>query len=133
LKGEDMCEKRPYSDRALKRGSALFGEKWAVDRLDDLAEWDEEYAQLFANYVYGGMYDREVLDQKTRELCAVAALVVLGREVLAPHMRAALRCGATSEEVAEVVFQMSVYGGFPATLAAIKTLKRVLDEEGQAG
>ena len=128
-----MSAKPPYNPKALARGAALFGEKWARDRLDDLARWDEEYAQLFANFVYGGMYDREVLDQKTRELCAVAALVVLGRDVvLAPHMRAALRCGATPAEVAEVVFQMSVYGGFPATLAAIKTLRQVLDEENPA-
>ncbi len=127
-----MSGKPEYSPKAIARGTALFGEKWALDRLDDLARWDEEYAQLFADYVYGGMYDREVLDQKTRELCAVSALVVLGRDVLAPHMRAALRCGATPDELAEVVFQMSVYGGFPVTLGAIKTLRQVLEEENLA-
>jgi 4-carboxymuconolactone decarboxylase len=125
-----VSERPEYSPKAIARGAALFGEKWAMDRLDDLAKWDEEYAKLFADYVYGGMYDRDVIDQKTRELCAVSALVVLGRDVLAPHMRAALRCGATPAELAEVVFQMSVYGGFPATLAAIKTLRKVLKEEG---
>src|SRR3954469_12568750 len=78
---------------------------------------DPAWQRLFRAYVGDGMYRREVLDQKTRELCAVAALVVQNQpRALWKHVLAAREYGATREEVLEVVLQMSVYGGFPATL-----------------
>ncbi|MFC2153396.1 carboxymuconolactone decarboxylase family protein [Actinomycetota bacterium] len=90
---------------------------------------DAEWADLFRTYVLDGMYERTVLDQKTRELCAVAALTVLDRPApLRDHMKGALRNGATSAEVLEVVLQASVYGGFPVTLSAIGHLEAVLEE-----
>src|SRR2546428_13121284 len=64
----------------------------------------------------GRLYTREVISQKQRELCAVAALTVLHRlEELRLHIGAALNVGATKEEVAEVIFQMMTYGGGPTT------------------
>ncbi len=90
---------------------------------------DAEWADLFRTYVLDGMYERSVLDHKTRELCAVAALTVLDRPgPLRDHMKGALRNGATSAEVLEVVLQASVYGGFPVTLSAIGHLEAVLAE-----
>lgn len=89
-------------------------------RLDMLAEVDPGFCRLFEDFVYAGLYQREVLDQKTRELCAVAALTSLSRlQQLATHIRASLLAGASREEVQEVIFQASVYAGMPATLVAL--------------
>lgn len=94
-----------------------------------LSSHDAEWAELFRMYVLEGMYTRTVVDQKTRELCAVAALTVLDRPgPLKDHMKGALRHGATKPEVLEVVLQASVYGGFPVTLSAIGHLEDVLAE-----
>src|SRR3989442_13773249 len=79
----------------------------------------------------GRLYAREVISQKQRELCAVAALTVLHRlEELRLHIGAALNVGATKEEVAEVIFQMMTYGGGPTTLEGLKNFKGVLQERG---
>jgi 4-carboxymuconolactone decarboxylase len=93
---------------------------------------DPQWHELFSGYVHHGMYQRDVLDQKTRELCAVAALTVLNQQgPLGRHVLSALDYGATLDEVIEVILQMSVYGGFPATQAALATLRQTLQEVGE--
>jgi 4-carboxymuconolactone decarboxylase len=46
------------------------------------------------------------------------------------HIQAALNVGCQPKEIAEVIFQTAIYGGVPATNAALKTLKSVLEEKG---
>ena len=93
---------------------------------------DPKWHELFQGYVERGMYRRSVLDQKTRELCAVAALTVLNQQgALGRHLLSALDYGATRQEVIEVILQMSVYGGFPATQAALATFRQALAEVGE--
>jgi 4-carboxymuconolactone decarboxylase len=98
------------------------------------AQWrafDPELAREFSRFYVGRLYAREVLPQKQRELCAVAALAVLNyQEELAIHAGAALNCGATPDEVAEVIFQMTTYGGAPCTVEGLRTLRKVLEERG---
>lgn len=49
----------------------------------------------FINHVFGNLYARDVLTQRERELCAVAALCVLNRtNELKSHIIAAIRTGA---------------------------------------
>ena len=100
----------------------------AMERLRD---HDAAWAELFRLYVLDGMYEREVLSQATRELCAVAALTVLDRPgPLSDHIKGALRNGASVAEVRESILQTSVYGGFPTALAALRTLEAVCAELG---
>lgn len=111
-------------------GEKLFGAEFTQKRLEGLAAWDEEFAEYFQKFVYGGMYAREVLDPKTRELVAVGALCLLSRTPqLRAHIRAALHCGASLKEIAEVMMQMSVYGGFPVTLYGLDVLTEFVERE----
>jgi 4-carboxymuconolactone decarboxylase len=59
----------------------------------------------------------------------VAALTVQGFSLpeLRLHINAALRCGATRGEVAEIITQMIAYCGFPAATNALMTMKEVFD------
>lgn len=94
--------------------------------------FDPALAREFSRFYVGRLYAREKISQKQRELCAVAALAVLNyQEELAIHAGAALNCGATAAEVAEVVFQMATYGGAPCTVEGLRTLKRVLQARGE--
>ncbi len=97
--------------------------------LERLGRFNASWAEMFRSYVLDGMYTREVLDQRTRELCAVAALTVLDRPgPLKDHIKGALRNGARVEEVVEVIVQCSVYGGFPVTMSGLTHLEAVLAE-----
>jgi 4-carboxymuconolactone decarboxylase len=80
-------------------------------------------------HVFGNLYARDVLTQRERELCAVAGLCVLARtNELRSHIIAALRAGATKEEVAEVILQMSTYGGMPVCIEGLALLREVLEK-----
>jgi len=91
--------------------------------------FDKELARDLSLFITGRMYSREKIPHTTRQLITVAALTVLARpEELKLHIHAALNVGCPKEDVAEVIFQTSIYGGVPATNTALKVLKEVLEE-----
>ena len=95
-------------------------------------QFDPELARHISMFFTGRLYARDVLPQKARELCAVAALTVLNRgDELRLHIQAALNVGATKQEVAEVIFQMLTYGGVPTMVEGLKIAKEVLQARGE--
>lgn len=95
-------------------------------------QFDKELAKEISTFFVGKLYSREVLSQKQRELCALAALTVLNRESeLRAHIHAARNVGATREEIAEVIFQMLVYGGAPVMVEGLKIAQQVFQERGE--
>ncbi|MEK7386399.1 MAG: carboxymuconolactone decarboxylase family protein [candidate division NC10 bacterium] len=95
-------------------------------------KFDKGLARELSVFFTGVLYSREVLSQKQRELCALAALTALHRpnEVRA-HIHAALNVGASRQEVAEVIFQMVTYGGMPVVVDALEVYAKVLAERGE--
>jgi len=89
-----------------------------------------EFAWVNVTFPFAELYPRSVIDLKTRELCTVAALTVQGFSLpeLKLHIRAALRCGASRDEVVEIITQMIAYCGFPAATNALMTAKGIFDE-----
>ena len=85
-------------------------------------------------FPFGELYTRDVLDLKTRELCTVAALTVQGFSLpqLKLHVDAALRAGASREEVIEVITQMIAYAVFPAATNALMTAQAAFQDRDAA-
>jgi 4-carboxymuconolactone decarboxylase len=80
---------------------------------------------------FGKTFNREGLDAKTRLLVTIAALTVLGAQAEAQlklTVRHALEAGATEREIAEVIWQMSMFGGLPAMQKALETAQAVFAE-----
>lgn len=104
-----------------------------IDTLAALSAVDEEFAGLWLDGIYGGMYVRGVLDDRTRLLCMVGDCVAVGETYQAPrHMRGALRQGATPAEVFEVLFQSCSVVGHPVIIGiAVNDLVQVLEDEGR--
>src|SRR2546423_4523371 len=87
-------------------------------------KFDPDLAQTLSKFFVGGLYERQVLSQRERELCAVAALTAMrAPDELRFHVHAARNKGATTEEIAEVMFQMITYGGAPATVQSLRVLR----------
>jgi alkylhydroperoxidase/carboxymuconolactone decarboxylase family protein YurZ len=101
-----------------------------VDTLDAL---DPEYLQAWLEAIYGGMYGRRVLDDRTRILCVVGNTLAIGEQHQSRrHMRSALRNGATAKELLEVIFQTTgLFGHTHLMPVAIDDLLRIVDEEGR--
>lgn len=97
-------------------------------------EFDKDLAKDMSLYITGTMYSREKIPHKTRQLVTVAALTSLAKpEELKLHVHAAFNVGCSKEEIAEVIFQTSIYAGVPACNTALSVLKTVIKErqEGQ--
>ncbi|AOZ69757.1 hypothetical protein LPB142_10865 [Rhodobacter xanthinilyticus] len=81
---------------------------------------------------FGKTFNREGLDARTRLLVTIAALTVLGAQAdaqLRLTIRHALEAGATQREIAETIFQMSMFGGVPAMTRALEIARSVFDEK----
>ena len=81
-------------------------------------------------FPFGELYRRTVLDDKTRELCKIAALTVQGYALLdlKVHVVGTLNSGSKREEILEVDTQMITYCGFPASTNTLKSVHKVFVE-----
>lgn len=131
----DRIEPNPHDEASAEyqRGMAEIRKQLGpmadgyIRRIKALAP---EFAWVNVTFPFGELYTREVIDLKTREMCTVAALTVQGFSLpeLKLHVKAALRCGATRGEIAEIITQMIAYAGFPAATNALMTMQEAFDE-----
>lgn len=96
------------------------------ETIDDVAP---DMSRFVVEFPYSEIYTRKEVDLKTRELCTVAALTVLGTiPQLKDHINAALNVGNSPTEVVEIIMQMSAYAGFPKSINGIVAAKEVFVE-----
>ena len=84
---------------------------------------------------FGRTFNREGLDAKTRLLLTIGAITVQGalaEPQLRITIRHALEAGATKREIAETIYQMSMFAGLPAMQKALGIAASVYDEEDEA-
>ena len=94
--------------------------------LEDIAP---DMSRFVVEFPYAEIYTRSEVDLKTRELCTVAALTVLGTvPQLKDHINAALNVGNSPKEVVEIIMQMSAYAGFPKAINGVVAAKEVFSE-----
>ena len=95
--------------------------------IDDIAP---DMARFVVEFPYSEIYTRPEVDLKTRELCTVAALTVLGTvPQLKDHIGAALNVGNSPTEIVEIIMQMSAYAGFPKAINGIAAAIEVFIEK----
>lgn len=80
---------------------------------------------------YGQFYARPGLDLKSRYIATIAALSALGHQTqpqLRINIQAGLKVGLSETEIAETIWQMALYGGLPAAINALNTLRSICDD-----
>ncbi|MDJ0612306.1 MAG: carboxymuconolactone decarboxylase family protein [Rhizobiaceae bacterium] len=88
-------------------------------------------SRSIVDFAYGQQYAREGLDLKTRYLATIAALTALGGQTkpqLKVNIEGALKAGASEREIGEVIWQMALYGGFPAAINALNSALEIFGE-----
>ena len=81
---------------------------------------------------FGKTFNPDGLDARTRLLVTIAALTVLGAQAepqLRLTIRQAMTAGATKRHIAEVIWQMSMFGGLPAMQKALEIAQSVFAED----
>lgn len=133
---EDVADPRTapllerYGWEALSTGLRLRP-RAQLDTVTRLDVVDQGFAALWLTAIYGRIYTRGVLDDRTRLLCMIGDCMAMGEsKQLARHLRNALRHGASTEEVLEVIFQSCIVVGHPSALGlAFDRFITILDEE----
>lgn len=92
--------------------------------------FSEEFQDLITRYAWGEIWSRPGLPRQTRSLITIAMLVALNREEeLRLHLRAAIRNGATQEEIRETLLQSAIYCGVPAANSAFRAVQEIFSEK----
>ena len=119
---------RKYNE-GMKEMRKHFG-RVADSWIESIREISPEFAKVNVEFPFGELYRRNILDDKTRELCTISALTVQGFSLpeLKVHTKGALNSGASREEILEVVTQMIAYCGFPAATNALMSVQEVFNE-----
>ena len=85
-------------------------------------------AEGITGYALGDVWGRSELDDRTRQLAAVAAFAAQGNlPYMKIHAGYALRLGVSREELKEVVYLTTVTAGFPRAIDAAQALREVPD------
>ena len=119
-----------YGELPIDTGSRLQGEFFLrmVEEFDDL---DQDWTAGWLDWIYGYIYNRGVLDDKTRVLTIIGECCVSSALVQLPnHIRTALRVGATKEEVLEVILHSAIYGGMPKMIEAMRVYRNLTTDLG---
>lgn len=100
---------------------------------------EEKYGALLpgmpesvVDFAYGQQYSRPGLALRDRYLATIAALTALGGQT-APQLKiniaGGLKAGLSKSEIAETIWQMSLYGGLPAAINALNAALEVFGQE----
>ena len=123
------------NDQRYERGKNLLQSKRPDEyknlttNLHPLASDAGKYVIEFA---YGDIWSREGLDLKTKAMITISCLATMGgtEPQLKSHIAGALKCGATQQEIIEVLYQIIPYAGLPRALNAMNVAKDVFIAEG---
>lgn len=88
--------------------------------------------EAITDFAYGRQYGRPGLDLRTRYLATIAALTALGgqtRPQLKVNIAGARKAGVSRAEIGEVIWQMALYGGFPAAINGLNAAIEAFSEE----
>src|SRR6187455_48092 len=98
---------------------------------DPAAGPDPELMAILRHVIFGEVFHIGDLDDRTRELITIVALVTNQTlPQLRSHTAAALNVGVSPVEIREAVYQCAPFLGFPKTLNAIAVINEVFAERG---
>ncbi len=126
---EQFMEKygwKSVSSRIRLQSHQGFESMKSYDRIDP------HYLKLWLDFIYGEMYPRGIVDDRTRLLVMVGICLALNEPVqLENHIRGAMLLGASPREVLEVILHSTAYCGMPTTVLTGRLLERIAKEAGR--
>ena len=129
--------KRMSDNEMYQKGLSIRQEMFGADvverRMRTAGEFGAPLQKLINQYAYGEVWGREAIPRKMRSLLALAMTCALNRpNELKIHLRGALKNGCSKDEIREVLLQVAIYCGIPASLEAHNMATEVFAEESGA-
>jgi len=123
-------DERERFEAGMKIRREVLGDAHVDAAIAKRNAFSEAFQELITRYAWGEIWTRPGLPRQTRSLITVAMLVALNREEeLRLHLRAALRNGATPEEIRETLLQSAIYCGVPAANSAFRVAHEIFSEK----
>lgn len=120
------------SDERRKRGEAVIRSLNKGEAQPALERMRQEFpflAEATEAYALGDVWSRTGLDNRTRQLAAVAAFAATGQTAfMKVHAGYALNIGVPEEELKEIVYLITVPAGISRAIAASQALSEVFAE-----
>lgn len=119
-------------DSLRRRGLELIEQLHGGHAGDALIAEMQRICPAFADtidWAIGSIMSRPGLDLITRQLVLIASCVTMGHAVpqLRAHVEAALKIGATREQIVETLLQLTFYAGGPAVRNSLVEVADVFD------
>ncbi|MFN3169506.1 MAG: carboxymuconolactone decarboxylase family protein [Hyphomicrobiales bacterium] len=97
---------------------------------DAMADIAPDFADFISDFAFGDIYGRQDLALRDRQITTIAALAAIGHASpqLKVHIQAGARVGLSRREIVEILMQIALYAGFPATLNALAVAKEAFAE-----
>ena len=116
-------------DRGLEIRKSVLGAEFVDKAIAAADDFTRPLQELVTEYCWGAVWGREGLSKKTRSLLNIAMLSSLARNhELKVHVKGAIRNGASKEEIREVLLQVAIYCGVPASVDSFRVAKEALAE-----
>ena len=99
--------------------------------LEAAPEFTRPLEELVTRYCFGEIWNRPLLDRRTRSMLTLAVVATLNRpNQLKAHVKGAIRNGVSKDEIREVLLHTAIYAGIPAGVASTQTAVEALKEIG---
>ncbi|MFI4986187.1 MAG: carboxymuconolactone decarboxylase family protein [Alphaproteobacteria bacterium] len=115
--------------KGLRVRRAVLGRAYVNKSLASATPFTMPFQELTTEYCWGKIWSRPGLPRKTRSFLNLAMLCALNRpHELRLHVRGALNNGVTPGEIQEVMLQVAIYCGIPASLDGFRVAREVIEE-----
>ena len=99
-----------------------------VDRsMANTDEFSAPFQDLVTEFCWGVSWANTDLDRKTRSILTLGMLAAQGRfQEFETHFRAAMRNGATKDELRAAITHIGIYCGMPSAVECLRSAKKVM-------
>jgi 3-oxoadipate enol-lactonase/4-carboxymuconolactone decarboxylase len=117
-------------DDGLVNRTAVLGDEHVSRARSKAGDFGEPWQDFITRVAWGEVWGDPTLPWKTRSMLTLAMMTALHREEeFKLHFRAALRNGVPVDELRAVLMQAGIYAGVPATNAAFRWAREVMEEK----
>jgi 4-carboxymuconolactone decarboxylase len=122
---------RDTYELGLKRRREVLGDAYVDANLAGADELTRTFQELVTVQVWGSAWAGDALDDRTRALVTLGMLAALGKfDEVEIYATAAIRCGASVDDIRDVLVHVTAYCGAPAGRQAFRAASRGLQSVG---
>jgi 4-carboxymuconolactone decarboxylase len=119
---------RELYERGLALRKKIFGDKAVDARMQSMGEFGAPLQHIINAYVYGDLWSRDGLDQRSRSLAMLGITAAINRPAeFRVHVQGALANGCTPGQIREVLLLVAMYCGVPAANDAHRIAIEIID------